>query len=66
MDFGWSGEMPRIWFCPNGGSDEFKFLARRLGYTEGDWEKNAKQLNDLIHFHMEYSHQFFKKRFEDA
>jgi len=51
---------------PQRGSDEFKFLARRLGYTEGDWEINAKQLNDLIHFYMEYSHQFFKKRFEDA
>ena len=51
---------------PPRGSDEFKFLARRLGYTEGDWEKNANKLNDLIQFHMERSHRFFKKRFEEA
>jgi len=49
---------------PNREADEFKFLARRLGYTEGDWEEGAEKLYDLIYYHMESAHQFFKNRFE--
>ncbi len=51
---------------PQWNTDEFKFLARRLGHTKADWEKGAKKLNELIQFHMGNAHQFFEARFKRA
>ena len=51
---------------PNTGSDEFIFLARRMGYTEDDWQWGANKLAADIARHMEeartiYAHRFIEK-----
>jgi glutamate-ammonia-ligase adenylyltransferase len=48
---------------PEESSDEFKFLARRLGYHEADWKKGARRLADDVHRHMKNVHAFFSRRF---
>ena len=49
---------------PDTGTKEFKFLARRLGYSGQDWAKGAEELDQDIKRHMEGAHRFFIKRFE--
>lgn len=49
---------------PDRTSQEFKFLARRLGYMGGDWEQGARKLDGEIRHHMQKAHHFFSSRFE--
>jgi glutamate-ammonia-ligase adenylyltransferase len=49
---------------PDRTTQEFKFLARRLGYMEGDWERGARKLDEEIKHHMQRAHHFFSSRFE--
>ncbi len=49
---------------PDRTSQEFRFLARRLGYMSGDWEKDAQKLDQEIRYHMQKAHHFFTSRFE--
>src|SRR5262249_10906741 len=49
---------------PDDSSEEFKFLARRMGYRETDWEKSAKKLASDIRRHMKEVHRFFAGRFK--
>jgi glutamate-ammonia-ligase adenylyltransferase len=51
---------------PDRTSQEFKFLARRLGYMGGDWEQGARKLDEEIRQHMQKAHHFFSSRFERA
>ncbi len=51
---------------PDRTSQEFKFLARRLGYLSGDWEHGARKLDEEIWHHMQKAHHFFSGRFERA
>jgi glutamate-ammonia-ligase adenylyltransferase len=44
-------------------SDDFVFLARRLGYTTEDWQTGAKHLQSDIEQHMSGTKKFFEKRF---
>jgi len=48
---------------PEESSDEFQFLARRLGYHEADWKKGARQLAKDVHRHMVNVQRFFSRRF---
>jgi glutamate-ammonia-ligase adenylyltransferase len=48
---------------PDPARDEFKFLARRLGYLARDWEKSANKLSADIRRHMENVARFFEIRF---
>jgi glutamate-ammonia-ligase adenylyltransferase len=48
---------------PDTSSEEFKFLARRMGYREADWKKNAEKLAADISRHMIGIHHFFSDRF---
>jgi glutamate-ammonia-ligase adenylyltransferase len=48
---------------PEESSDEFQFLARRLGYHEADWKKGARRLAKDVHRHMENVRGFFSHRF---
>ena len=48
---------------PDIGSDEFIFLARRMGYTEDDWRAGARKLADDITRHMEQSRTIYANRF---
>jgi glutamate-ammonia-ligase adenylyltransferase len=48
---------------PARGSDEFNFLARRLGYAEGDWERAAARLAADVTLHMERVRRIFRVRF---
>jgi glutamate-ammonia-ligase adenylyltransferase len=50
---------------PERTSQEFKFLARRLGYMGGDWEQGARELDEEIRHHMQKAHHFFSSRFEN-
>jgi glutamate-ammonia-ligase adenylyltransferase len=49
---------------PDRASQEFKFLARRLGYMGGDWEQGARKLDQEIRHHMHNAHHFFTTRFQ--
>lgn len=51
---------------PDTGSDEFIFLARRMGYTEDDWQGGAKKLAADIERHMEQARGIYAKRFGAA
>jgi glutamate-ammonia-ligase adenylyltransferase len=51
---------------PDSSSEEFKFLARRMGYYEPDWEKSAEALAADIRHHMKKVHRFFAGRFKPA
>ncbi len=44
-------------------SDDFVFLARRLGYTTEDWQAGAKHLQSNIDHHMSGTKEFFERRF---
>lgn len=44
-------------------SDEFIFLARRVGYTTDDWQAGAKHLQSDIEDHMEKVKEFFERTF---
>jgi [glutamine synthetase] adenylyltransferase / [glutamine synthetase]-adenylyl-L-tyrosine phosphorylase len=48
---------------PEEGSDEYKFLARRLGYHDPDWKKGARRLARDIRRRMERVHGIFRRRF---
>ncbi len=48
---------------PEIGSDEFIFLARRMGYTEDDWQAGARRLAEDITRHMEQSRTIYAHRF---
>jgi glutamate-ammonia-ligase adenylyltransferase len=47
-------------------SDEFIFLARRLGYQAEEWEEGAARLSREITLHMTRTRQFFAARFRPA
>jgi glutamate-ammonia-ligase adenylyltransferase len=49
---------------PGESTDEFKSLARRLGYSERDRAKGAAHLADDIREFMEKTHAYFTARFE--
>jgi glutamate-ammonia-ligase adenylyltransferase len=44
-------------------SDDFVFLARRLGYTTEDWQAGAKRLQSDIEQHMTGTRKFFERKF---
>jgi glutamate-ammonia-ligase adenylyltransferase len=44
-------------------SDEFIFLARRVGYTTDDWQAGARHLQTDIQQHMKLTREFFEKTF---
>lgn len=44
-------------------SDEFIFLARRVGYTTEDWEAGARHLQTDIEQHMKLTKEFFERTF---
>lgn len=48
---------------PERASEEFQFLARRLGYREQGWEEGARKLTEDIRYHMMNVDQFFERRF---
>jgi glutamate-ammonia-ligase adenylyltransferase len=49
---------------PDTGSDEFIFLARRMGYEEEDWKESAGRLSTDITRHMREARKIFSARFE--
>lgn len=48
---------------PPPGSDEFIFLARRVGYTTDDWQAGARHLQTDIEQHMTLTKEFFERTF---
>ena len=44
-------------------SEEFIFLARRVGYTTDDWQAGARHLQTDIEQHMKLTKEFFEKMF---
>ena len=44
-------------------SDEFIFLARRVGYTTDDWQAGARHLQTDIEYHMKQTQAFFERTF---
>jgi glutamate-ammonia-ligase adenylyltransferase len=44
-------------------SDEFIFLARRVGYTTDDWQAGARHLQTDIEQHMKHVQEFFERTF---
>ncbi|HQY59138.1 MAG: hypothetical protein WBB60_01455 [Nitrospira sp.] len=44
-------------------SDEFIFLARRVGYSTADWEAGARHLQTNIEQHMKLTKEFFERTF---
>jgi glutamate-ammonia-ligase adenylyltransferase len=48
---------------PPADSDEFIFLARRVGYTTDDWQAGARHLQTDIEEHMKKTREFFEKSF---
>ncbi|HEU4683172.1 MAG TPA: hypothetical protein VFS39_01540 [Nitrospira sp.] len=48
---------------PPPGSDEFIFLARRVGYTTDDWQAGARHLRSDIEDHMQRTREFFERTF---
>jgi glutamate-ammonia-ligase adenylyltransferase len=48
---------------PPPGSDEYIFLARRVGYQTEDWQAGARHLQTDIEEHMNQNRQFFEKMF---
>jgi glutamate-ammonia-ligase adenylyltransferase len=49
---------------PSTDSDEFIFLARRVGYTTDDWRAGARHLQTDIEQHMQHTREFFERTFE--
>jgi glutamate-ammonia-ligase adenylyltransferase len=48
---------------PPANSDEFIFLARRVGYTTDDWQAGARHLQTDIEQHMRLTKEFFERTF---
>jgi len=48
---------------PPADSDEFIFLARRVGYTTDDWQAGARHLRTDIEQHMTLTKSFFERTF---
>ena len=48
---------------PPSGSEEFIFLARRVGYATDDWQAGARHLQSDIQQHMTLTKQFFERTF---
>ena len=48
---------------PPAESDEFIFLARRVGYTTDDWQAGARHLKSDIEEHMTQTREFFERNF---
>jgi glutamate-ammonia-ligase adenylyltransferase len=48
---------------PPADSDEFIFLARRVGYTTDDWQAGARHLLTDIEEHMKLTKEFFERTF---
>jgi glutamate-ammonia-ligase adenylyltransferase len=48
---------------PSADSEEFIFLARRVGYTTNDWQAGARQLQANIEEHMTLTKKFFERAF---
>jgi glutamate-ammonia-ligase adenylyltransferase len=48
---------------PETDSEEFIFLARRVGYATDDWQAGAKHLQTDITQHMAATKEFFERRF---
>lgn len=48
---------------PAANSDEFVFLARRVGYATEDWQAGAAHLQDDLTRHMTKVRTFFASRF---
>lgn len=48
---------------PAPGSDEYVFLARRVGYAAADWKQGAAQLEADLARHMGRTREFFAARF---
>lgn len=48
---------------PPSDSDDFVFLARRLGYTAEDWQAGAKHLQSDIEQHMSGTKKSFERKF---
>jgi glutamate-ammonia-ligase adenylyltransferase len=48
---------------PSSASEEFVFLARRLGYRTDTWEEGASKLSTNIRRHMDRTGNFFTSRF---
>ena len=44
-------------------SEEFIFLARRVGYTTDDWQAGARHLQTNIEQHMKLTKEFFERTF---
>lgn len=44
-------------------SDEFIFLARRVGYATDDWEAGARHLQTDVEQHMKLTKEFFERTF---
>jgi glutamate-ammonia-ligase adenylyltransferase len=51
---------------PDVGSDEFIFLARRMGYEEDNWQAGAKKLDQDVGRHMEQARTTYANRFPDT
>ncbi len=51
---------------PDVGSDEFIFLARRMGYTDDDWRAGAQTLDANIRRHMKQAGTTYTTRFTDT
>jgi len=51
---------------PGAGSEESRFLARRLGYHERDWGKSAEALYKDIRHHMRNAGRIFSDRFDPS
>ena len=66
MAFGSFAEMPPTWSSLKHSSDEFKLLARRLGYRERDRAKDAALLAEDIRDRMRKVHEYFVLRFDFA
>ena len=48
---------------PPSNSEEFIFLARRVGYTTDDWQAGARHLRTDIEEHMGRTKEFFERSF---
>ena len=48
---------------PDRSSEEFKYLARRMGYLSPEWEKGARELEGDIERNMAWAHRFFFRHF---
>jgi [glutamine synthetase] adenylyltransferase / [glutamine synthetase]-adenylyl-L-tyrosine phosphorylase len=48
---------------PPVGSDDYIFLARRVGYQTDDWQAGARHLQSDLEQHMQATHAFFTQHF---